>query len=73
MGWTDKFMPLSQFNMLLTERGYEPIQLKQQYLMCTIAPEIANTDFEDVTVTLNGITCTWAESTTAYLTMSIRI
>lgn len=66
MGWTDKFMPLSQFNMLLTGRGYEPIQLKQQYLMCTIAPEIANTDFTDVTVTLNGITCTWAESTTAY-------
>ncbi|MGM9590801.1 MAG: ABC transporter permease [Faecousia sp.] len=66
MGWTDLYLPLSQFNRLLSDCGYEPIQLKSEYLMCTVAPEIGDTDFSDVTVTLNGNTYTWAGSSTAY-------
>lgn len=64
--WTDVFMPLSQFNMLLSDCGYDPIQLDNQYLMCTNIVEISNADFSGVTVTRNGITCTWAGNSTAY-------
>ena len=66
MGRTDKFMSLAQFNILLSDCGSEPIRLENQYLMCTIAPEIANIDFTDVTVTLGGIPCTWAGNSTVY-------
>ena len=64
--WTDTFMPLRQFNMLLSDCGYDPIQLDNQYLMCTSFLELSNTDFSGVTVTLNGIPCTWAGTSTGY-------
>lgn len=66
MEWTDKYMPLTQFNALLSDCGYEPIQLDNQYLMCTNIVEISNADFSGATVTLNGITCTWAGNSTVY-------
>lgn len=66
MEWTDKYMSLTQFNGLLIDCGYEPIQLENQYLMCTNIMEISNANFSDVTVTLNGITCTWAGNSTVY-------
>ncbi len=64
--WTDTFMPLSQFNRLLSDCGYDPIQLDHQYLMCTGFLELSDADFSDVTVTLNGIPCSWAGTSTAY-------
>lgn len=66
MEWTDKYMPLTQFNGLLADCGYEPVQLENQYLMCTTFLEISNADFSGVTVTLNGITCSWAGTSTVY-------
>ena len=35
MGMTDLFMPLSQFNTLLTGCGYEPVSLEDEYLLIT--------------------------------------
>lgn len=66
MEWTDKYMPLTQFNALLSDCGYEPVRLDNQYLMCTNIVEINNADFSGATVTLNGITCTWAGNSTIY-------
>ncbi|MGN0706908.1 MAG: FtsX-like permease family protein [Faecalibacterium sp.] len=66
MGWTDKYMPLTQFNRLLADCGYETIRLEDQYLMCTNIAQISNTDFSDVTVTLNGISCSWAGTSSLY-------
>ena len=42
IGWTDKFMPLSQFNTLLTDCGYDPVTLENQHLMITPVQEISN-------------------------------
>lgn len=64
--WTDTYMPLSQFNKLLSDCGYEPIELGNQYLMCTSFLEISDADFSDVTLALNGIPCTWAGTSTGY-------
>ena len=44
IGWTDKFMPLSQFNTLLTDCGYDPVTLENQHLMITPVQEICDTD-----------------------------
>lgn len=54
MGWTDKFMPLSQFNALLIGCGYEPVALEGKYLLITIAQGICDVDFSGKTVMLNG-------------------
>ena len=66
MGWTDKFMPLSQFNALLAGCGYEPVPLEGQYLVVTSVQGIGETDFSDKTVSLNGISYSWAGSSTRY-------
>lgn len=66
MGWTDKFMPLSQFNSLLTGCDYELITLEGQYLVITFVQKIGETDFSDKTVHLNGTTYSWAGNSTRY-------
>ena len=66
MEWTDTFMPLSQFNALLTGCGREPIALENQYLVVTIAPQICDSDFSEKKATLGGETYTWAESSAGY-------
>ena len=66
MHWTDKFMPLSQFNALLAGCGYEQVALEKEYLLITIAQGICDVDFSDKTVTLNGQAYSWAGSTTYY-------
>lgn len=62
MGWTDEFMPLSQFNTLLTGCGYEPVTLENQYLLVTDVQGIQDVDFSGQTVTLNGRDYSWAGS-----------
>lgn len=66
MGWTDKFMPLSQFNALLTGCGYEPVALENEYLMFTTVQRIFDADFSGKTVTLNGKTYSWAGNSSAF-------
>ncbi|MGM9661607.1 MAG: ABC transporter permease [Oscillospiraceae bacterium] len=66
MGWTDKFMPLSQFNALLAGCGYEPVSLGQEYLLLTTVQGICDTDFSGKTVTLHGKTYSWAGSSSYY-------
>ena len=66
MGWTDKFMPLSQFNALLAGCGYEPVTLDQAYLLITTVQGICDVDFSGKTVTLNGTPYAWAGSSTFY-------
>ena len=66
MGWTDKYMPLSQFNALLTGCGYEPVSLEGEYLLVTSVQDICDVDFSGKTVTLNGETYSWAGSSTRY-------
>lgn len=66
MGWTDKFMPLSQFNALLTGCGYDPVALEGQYLVVTSVQGIGETDFSDKTIHFNGTTYSWAGSSTRY-------
>lgn len=46
IGWTDKFMPLSQFNTLLTDCGYDPVTLENQHLMIT--PRSRNLRYESL-------------------------
>lgn len=66
IGWTDKFMPLSQFNTLLTDCGYDPVTLENQHLMIAPVQEICDTDLSNKTLILNGKTCFWAGSRTFY-------
>lgn len=66
MGWTDKYMPLSQFNALLTGCGYDPVTLEGQYLVITSVQGIGETDFSDKTVHLNRTTYSWAGSSIRY-------
>ena len=66
MHWTDRFMPLSQFNTLLTGCGYEPVTLENEYLLITLAQGICDVDFSEKTVTLNGEVYSWAGSTNYY-------
>ena len=62
MGWTDQYMPLSQFNELLSGCGYEPITLHREYLLITDVQGICDVDFSGKTVSLNGETYSWAGS-----------
>ena len=66
MGLADLFMPLSQFNQLLTSCGQEPVTLENGYLLITDVQGICDVDFSGKSVTLNGFTLTWAGSSTAY-------
>lgn len=66
MHWTDKFMPLSQFNALLAGCGYEPVMLEKEYLLITIVQGICDVDFSGKTVSLNGQAYSWAGSTNYY-------
>ena len=66
MGWTDLYMPLSQFNALLTGCGKEPVQLQNEYLLITDVQGICDVDFSEKSVTLNHCTYTWGGSSTAY-------
>lgn len=66
MGMTDLFLPLSQFNTLLTGCGYEPVSLGREYLLITDVQGICDVDFSDKDVTLNGRSYTWAGSSMAY-------
>ena len=73
MGWTDKFMPLSQFNTLLTGCGYEPVALKNEYLLVTTVQGICDVDFSGKTVTLHGKTYSWTGSSTFYPDFARRV
>lgn len=66
MEWTDQYMPLSQFNALLTGCGYAPVSLEQEYLLVTNVQGIGDVDFSDKSVTLNGKVYTWSGSSSAY-------
>ncbi|MGN0980113.1 MAG: ABC transporter permease [Candidatus Avoscillospira sp.] len=66
MGWTDNYMPLSQFNALLSGCGYAPVSLEKEYLLITTVQGICDVDFSGKTVTLNGETYAWAGSSTFY-------
>lgn len=66
MGWTDLFMPLSQFNRLLAGCGREPVSLDHAYLLVTDVQEICDVDYSHKSVTLNGEIYTWGGSSTAY-------
>ena len=66
MGWTDIFMPLSQFNALLTGCGKEPVQLKDEYLLITDVQGICDVDFSNDSVNFNDRTYTWGGSSMAY-------
>ena len=66
MGWTDLFMPLSQFNRLLTGCGYEPVSLEDGYLLVTDTQGICDVDYSGKTLSFQGKTYTWAGSSIAY-------
>ena len=66
MEWTDLYMPLGQFNALLTGCGKEPVQLQNEYLLITDVQGICDVDFSQKPVTLNGQTYTWGGSSMAY-------
>ena len=54
MDFVDLYMPLSQFNRLLTDCGYEPVSLEKEYLLVTDVQGICDVDFSGKPVTLNG-------------------
>lgn len=66
MGWIDKFMPLSQFNTLLSGCGYEPVVLEGEYLLVTSVQGICDVDFSDKNVMLNKKAYCWAGSSSRY-------
>lgn len=66
MDFVDLYMPLSQFNRLLTDCGYEPVSLEKEYLLVTDVQGICDVDFSGKPVTLNGQIYTWGGSSTAY-------
>ncbi len=66
VGWTDLYMPLSQFNRLLTGCGNGPVSLEKEYLLVTDVQGICDVDFSGKPVILNGQTYTWGGSSTAY-------
>lgn len=66
MDWTDQFLSLSQFNGLLADCGYEPVELENNFLFVTTVPQLRDTDFSDVSVTLSGKTYSWVGSSTSY-------
>ncbi len=66
MEWTDKFMPLSRFNALLSGCGYETITLEDEYLVVTNVQGICDVDFSNKAIELNGKIYSWARSSTSY-------
>lgn len=55
MDYVDKYVALSQFNKLLTDCGFEPVSLQQEYLVVSdISGIVEGCDFSDSVVTLNG-------------------
>lgn len=55
MDYVDKYVALSQFNKLLTDCGFEPVSLQQEYLVISdISGIVEGCDFSDSVVTLNG-------------------
>ena len=62
----DKYMPLSQFNVLLSGCGYEPVSLNDEYIIVTNTMDIVDTDFHDVILTLNGERYTYASTEKSY-------
>ena len=66
MGWTDCYMPLSQFNTLLVGCGKEPVKLANEYLLITDVQGICDVDFSKESVTFNQCTYTWGGSSMAY-------
>lgn len=67
MGWTDKYMTLTQFNRLLTGCGYDPITLQNEYLVITTLQGISEeTNFSKKMLNRNGVNYTWAESRMDY-------
>ena len=66
MGWTDKYMALSQFNALLRGCGWEPVALDGQYLAVTDVQGICDVDFSEKEVVLNGISLSWMGSSNRY-------
>ncbi|MCI5510854.1 MAG: ABC transporter permease [Eubacterium sp.] len=73
MGWTDLYMPLSQFNALLTGCGKEPVQLQNKYLLITDVQGICDVDFSAKSVNLNDRTYTWGGSSMAYPDFARRV
>lgn len=59
-------MPLGQFNALLSGCGYEPVSLDGEYIIVTNTMEIVDTDFHDVTLTLNGESYAYARTEKNY-------
>ncbi|MGM9625977.1 MAG: ABC transporter permease [Eubacteriales bacterium] len=70
MGFKDRYMPLSQFNALLSGCGYEPVILGHSYLIVTRVLGITDIDYRDRTLTLNGEDYTWAGSSESYPSFS---
>jgi len=66
IGMRDKYMPLSQFNALLSGCGQKPISLAGEYMIVTNTMEIVDTDFHDVTLTLNGERYAYAGTEKSY-------
>lgn len=66
MGWIDRYMPLSQFNRLLVDCGYEPITLEKEYLLITTVLGICDVDLSEKSVNLNEKSYSWAGSSTFY-------
>lgn len=66
MGWTDTFLPLSRFNVMLKDCGYEPVSLQQEYLLVTFVSEIAEIDFSGSPITLNDTVYSWTGSEIFY-------
>lgn len=66
MGWMDKFMPLSQFNEMLVECGYEPITLNEEYMLVTFISEIAEIDYSNQTLIVDDTSYTWIGSEVSY-------
>ena len=66
MGWMDKFMPLSQFNEMLVECGYEPVTLNEEYMLVTFISEIAEIDYSNQTLIVDDTSYTWIGSEVSY-------
>lgn len=66
MGWTDKFMSLSQFNCLLEDCGYEPVSLENSFLFVSTVSQLGDIDFSNTSITLGNNTYLGKTSSTSY-------
>lgn len=66
MGWTDTFLPMSSFNRLLKDCGYEPVALENHFLFVTDVQQLFDTDFSDASITLENHTYFWEKSSISY-------